>query len=73
MQVVKMTMYNFTDLDAWLHYKDYEKTFITIEDQKDVIVKKKLECYGLIFTEPPRTSNGKFHFFTFVFYRGAIF
>ena len=56
-------MYNFTDLIEWLHYKDYKKTFQTIEDQKEVIVKKKLECYGLIISEPPRTDPGKFYFY----------
>lgn len=52
-------MENFTDLEEWLHLKDYETTFNTISDQKDIIVKKKLECYGLIMLEPPRKGTGK--------------
>jgi hypothetical protein len=60
-------MENFTDLEEWLHLKDYETTFNTISDQKDIIVKKKLECYGLIMLEPPRKGTGKCYIYLFSF------
>ncbi len=67
-----MMMYNFTDLIEWLHYKDYKTTFDTLEDQKEVIVKKKLECYGLILSEPERKDGGELLIVctSVLFYRG---